>query len=339
MAELAHPSPLASLDSWEQLVESWPDPVLVYDSDDQRYLLVNDAAVRLLGYSHQEILGLKPHDLSHPDDAREIPAVIAEVDRKGSVRRPWRGVCKDGTVVWTEMTITRRRIDGRQVSQAIFRVLPDGPPKGKHADGQPAEIVPEEQLKILDQTSLAVVTLSRDGVVTHWSSGAADIYGFTADESMGRQVLDLARTDEDRAYLESLMGQHEQRDDWISRFTVRPPRGDPFEALITGAAIRTNDGELSGFLFVTAPIESAIKTTSTRMRRARVQCAACGREVAGTMRRKYCSEKCRQWAYYHRHLDAQRARSRQRHDRRRSDTDEGVSTDPSAGGIEGSPAS
>jgi hypothetical protein len=39
------------------------------------------------------------------------------------------------------------------------------------------------------------------------------------------------------------------------------------------------------------------------------------------MRRKYCSEKCRQWAYYHRHLDAQRERSRQRHERRRTEPD------------------
>jgi len=339
MAERAHPSLLASLDSWEQLVESWPDPVLVFDSDSQRYLLANDAAVQLLGYSRQEILELLPRDLSHPDDAREIPAVVAEAERAGSVRRPWRALCKDGTVVWTEMTITRRRIDGRFVSQGIFRILPEAPPNGKPDDDRPADIIAGEQFKILERTGLAVVTLSRDGVVTYWNGGAADIYGFTADESIGRQVLDLARTDEDRAYIESLMGQHEQRDEWISRFTVRPPQGDPFEALVSGSAIRTDDGELNGFLFVTAPIESPVKTTSTRMRRARVQCAACGREVAGTMRRKYCSEKCRQWAYYHRHLDAQRERSRQRHDRRRSEPDGGGSSDPSPDGVDGSPAS
>ena len=55
------------------------------------------------------------------------------------------------------------------------------------------------------------------------------------------------------------------------------------------------------------------------------------------MRRKYCSEKCRQWAYYHRHLDAQRERSRQRHERRRGGSEETeplgeLQTDPPVGG-------
>jgi PAS domain S-box-containing protein len=334
MAERAHLSPVLSLDSWEQLVASWPDPVLVFDGDNHQYLLANDAAVRLLGYSQEEILNLQPGDLCHPDDAREIPSVVAEAERTGSVRRPWRARCKDGTIVWTEMTLNRRRIDGRLVSQSLFRVLDKPPHNGQH-DGQAADVSAEQRLKILERTSLAVVTLDRDGVVTYWNSGAAELYGISPEESIGRQVLDLARNDEDRQYLQSLLGQHEQRDEWISRLTVRPPQAEPFEALVTGAAIRADDGQLNGFLFVTAPLEAPVKTTSTRMRRARVQCAACGREVAGTMRRKYCSEKCRQWAYYHRHLDAQRARSRQRHDRRRNEVEEGGSAADSAGGSAG----
>lgn len=38
-----------------------------------------------------------------------------------------------------------------------------------------------------------------------------------------------------------------------------------------------------------------------RQRRFTVDCLACGRRVAGTARRKYCSETCRQFAYYWRH--------------------------------------
>src|SRR5436190_1401073 len=126
MADRPHPSPVLDLSSWEQLVANWPDPVLVYDGDSQQYVVVNDAAVRLLGYTRDEILRLQPRDLSHPDDAREIPNVIAHVEREGSVRRPWRGLRKDGTVVQTVMTLTRRLIDGRFVSQGIFRVVDEG---------------------------------------------------------------------------------------------------------------------------------------------------------------------------------------------------------------------
>jgi PAS domain S-box-containing protein len=324
MAVRSHPTHLPDLRSLEQLVSSWPDAVLVYDSDSQRYLVANHAAERLLGYGREEIARLSPSDLSHPDDAREIPAVVEQAERDGSVRRPWRALRKDGTVVQTEMTLTRRLIDGRLLSQGILRVVDPKPgePAGPGVDviaDVTVDVSVEERLRILERTSLAVVMLDRGGVVTYWNAGAAEQYGLPAADAIGRQVLDLAQSAEDRAYVESLMNQHVKRDDWISRFTVhrRDQADRSYDAMVTCSAIRSNDGELSGFLFVAAPLEPSVRTASPRMRRVRVQCAACGREVAGTMRRKYCSEKCRQWAYYHRHLEAQRARSRQRHERGR----------------------
>src|SRR5689334_2591659 len=99
MAERVRTSDVSDLNSIEQLLAHWPDAVLLFDSDSQRYLFVIEAAERLLGYSRDELLGLLPTDLSHPDDARQIPTIIAQVERDGSVRRPWRGRRKDGTLV------------------------------------------------------------------------------------------------------------------------------------------------------------------------------------------------------------------------------------------------
>src|SRR4051794_3252673 len=107
----------ADLHSLEQLVLNWPDAVLVYDGEVRQYVVVNVAAEQLLGYTREEIQRLQPGDLSHPDDALEIPTVIATADRDGSVRRPWRARRKDGSTVDLEMTLTRTWIDGRPVSQ------------------------------------------------------------------------------------------------------------------------------------------------------------------------------------------------------------------------------
>jgi PAS domain S-box-containing protein len=329
MAELTHPLHPTDLGSLEQLVADWPDAVFVFDSDSQRYLFVNDAAERLVGYAREEILQLQPRDLSHPDDAREIPAVAAQAEREGWVRRPWRALRKDGTVVQTEMTLTRRRIDDRVLSQGIFRVVGDGMLVGAGTD-----VSTIERLKILERTRLAVVTLDREGVVTSWNAGATEQFRLAAHETVGRRVLDLARNEEDRAYVESLMSPHIVWDEWVSKLTIHPSNDAAYEAMVACSAIRSDDGELNGFLFVTAPLEMHGRKFPPRMRRARVQCAACGLEVAGTMRRKYCSEKCRQWAYYHRHLDAQRERSRQRHERRRGGPDDPESLEHAADGSE-----
>jgi PAS domain S-box-containing protein len=325
MAELPHHSHPTDLRSLEQLAEEWPDAMLTYDGDHERFLYANKAAARLLGYPRETIRQLHAKDISHPDDFAQIADVRARADLDGWVRRPWRIVRKNGTVVQTELTVTRRRIDSCIISQAVFR-LPEANHNGNgHTNG-----ASDKRLEILDRTTLAVVTLDREGIITSWNAAAAEHFQMAADETVGRQVRDLARSEEDLADVESLMSPHEDRDEWISRLTIRRPN-DEFEALVTCSAIRTENGELSGFLLITAPIDGSQRAAAPRMRRARVQCAACGREVAGTMRRKYCSEKCRQWAYYHRHLDAQRERSRQRHERRRSETEDASSQEGTIG--------
>ena len=323
MAEIPNPSRASELRSLERLLDDWPDAVFLYDEDGERFLFVNRAAERLLGYRRDEIMTLRLDDLSHPDDAPEISAVLAQADDDGWTRRPWRLLQKNGVTIQTEMTISRRVVDDRVVWQGIFRAVGDGLLAGTAADPSTAE-----RLKSIDRTGLAVVTLDREGVVTSWNAGATEHYHLEAHETVGRKVLDLAQTDEVRAYVQSLLSPHVERDEWVSRLTIHPPDDEAYEALVTCSAIRSEDGELSGFLMITAPLESTARASAPRMRRARVQCAACGREVAGTMRRKYCSEKCRQWAYYHRHLDAQRERSRQRHERRR----EAAEAPESAGG-------
>ena len=49
MAERLH---LIDLRAYEQLVEKWPDAVLMFDSDQKRYLFANEAAERLAELTH-----------------------------------------------------------------------------------------------------------------------------------------------------------------------------------------------------------------------------------------------------------------------------------------------
>ena len=218
MAEHPHPSHAPEIRSLEQLLDDWPDAVLLYDEDHERFLFVNRAAERLIGYRRDEIMALQPGALSHPDDAPEIPAVLAQAERDGWVRRPWRLLREDGATVQTELTFTRRVVDGRVISQGIFRVVGDGLLAGAAVDASAAE-----RLKSIDRTSLAVVTLDREGVVTSWNAGATEHFRLAAHETVGRRVLDLARNEEDRAYVASLMRPHAERDEWISRLTIHPP--------------------------------------------------------------------------------------------------------------------
>lgn len=302
-------TPVPDLGAYEQLVESWPDAVLVIDDQDQRYLVVNGAAEQLVGYGREEIRRLKPGELSHPDDLREITSLRTLVAQRGAVRRPWRMLHRDGSIVQTELTVSRQSIGGRGFTQIVFRPLSGPGPVLEASDWPP----------ILERTSLAVVAADREGIIRYWSAAAEGLYGWPASHAVGKDPRELITEEQPREELEAIIARVSERDEWAGRVTLYHRGGEPFEVMLTSSTIRAANGEPGGFVTVSVPVESS--TGTPRMRRARVHCAACGKEVAGTMRRKYCSEKCRQWAYYHRHLEAQRARSRQRHERRRAELD------------------
>ena len=72
---------------YRMLFESSPLPMWVFDASSLRYLAVNDAAVRLYGYSRDEFLGMTVEDL-RPQGAGEGEAFREFLRREsGSMQR------------------------------------------------------------------------------------------------------------------------------------------------------------------------------------------------------------------------------------------------------------
>jgi two-component system sensor histidine kinase UhpB len=57
---------------YRMLFESSPLPMWVLDDETLRFVAVNDAALRLYGYSREEFLGMSPADLRRPDERRDF---------------------------------------------------------------------------------------------------------------------------------------------------------------------------------------------------------------------------------------------------------------------------
>jgi diguanylate cyclase (GGDEF)-like protein/PAS domain S-box-containing protein len=99
---------------------------IALSSLDRRYLQVNRKLCEVLGYTHEELLAVRPSDVVHPDDlpkhADNITRLQAgEVDVcDGEIRY----VRKDGTTLWVSRTITVVRDAGGK-PQYFIRVIED----------------------------------------------------------------------------------------------------------------------------------------------------------------------------------------------------------------------
>ncbi|MGB7847604.1 MAG: PAS domain-containing protein [Candidatus Acidiferrum sp.] len=72
-----------------------PDYVTVVDSD-RRYVEVSDSFCKLVGYTREELLGMRYDDLTAPD-TNDIPTVLEQFSKLGRLHGLWMLVSREGT--------------------------------------------------------------------------------------------------------------------------------------------------------------------------------------------------------------------------------------------------
>lgn len=167
------------------------DAVLVA-TDDREYVDVNPAACELLGVSREELLGSRLEDFV-PEEQRD------------AAQEAWGGFIERGQM---EGEIVLRRADGA-LRVAEFRARAGFLP-GQHlsvlrdvTDRKRAEDKlkkSEEQHRLIVESALdyAIFATDADGGIATWPPGAAAVFGWAAEEVLGRPVAILF-VPEDRA--------------------------------------------------------------------------------------------------------------------------------------------
>jgi PAS domain S-box-containing protein len=87
-----------------------------------KYLMVNDKAARMLGYSKEELLTMSPRDIVPEDIARKVmPAVIQKLLRDGHATFESAHRRKDGSIYPIEVSTHTFRYGGKDVDLSIVR--------------------------------------------------------------------------------------------------------------------------------------------------------------------------------------------------------------------------
>ncbi|HEX6104616.1 MAG TPA: response regulator [Gemmatimonadales bacterium] len=95
------------------LFDDHPQPMWVFDVDTLAFLAVNDAAVRLYGYSREEFLEMTIMDIRPPDDVPAAPLGLGRGTRRAEVAlTPHQR--KDGSIVDMEIVSHELELDGRR---------------------------------------------------------------------------------------------------------------------------------------------------------------------------------------------------------------------------------
>jgi len=146
----------------------------------------NPAAERIYGYRAEEVVGRSVRMLQPPDGADDVSAILLRV-RHGERVEGYRTsrVRKDGRRIDVSLTVSPiRDAAGTVVGAATI------------ARDITAELEAERAVRrlaaIVEHTRDAIVGRTPDGIVTSWNRGAERLFGYAAEEMIGRPIQILA---------------------------------------------------------------------------------------------------------------------------------------------------
>lgn len=179
-------------------VERTPLAVIEWDTD-FRVLHWNPAAERIFGYTAAEAMGRHASFIV----AGEAKAAVDEVWRRllsgrGGERSTNSNVTKDGRAILCEWYNTALVTSGGKVI-GVASLVEDVTVRKQ------AELARTQLAAIVQSSHDAIIGKDLDGVITSWNPGAEKVYGYRAEEVVGKPVSILApegRTDEIAGLLE-----------------------------------------------------------------------------------------------------------------------------------------
>jgi PAS domain S-box-containing protein len=174
------------------IAENSPQGLIVIQ--DFRVIFANSAFARICGFSVEELLAFpreKVRGLIHPDDAEYIWKRYSDRLRgkPPAPRTECRGVRKDGSVIWIEVSSTIVEFDGKSAIQATVSDITER----KHAE-QALRESESRNRAVLNAVPDLMFQFHRDGTFFDYHAPAKDLY-LPPEDFMGKKASEVLPPD------------------------------------------------------------------------------------------------------------------------------------------------
>ena len=227
------------------VVENSSEMITIVDPDGTlRY--ANPAWERVLGYDSDEAIGtMNVFDHVHPDDLSHVLEETEKVPPEGGIftnEAEYRFRRKDGSWRWMEsmgtyllddpavggLVVTSRDVTERKEAEERLRF----------------------QAQLLGAVGESVIALDLDGRILYWNRAAEGMYGWSAEEAMGRRLREMVVPENLRGRAEDIAAQLRKGRSWEGQFEVRRRDGTTFTVEGTDTPVFGQDGGLVGVIGV-----------------------------------------------------------------------------------------
>lgn len=218
----------------------------------------SDQLYRLLGYEPNEFPPDKDrfYERVHPADASRVrDAVLSQVSRPRAWEVEFRIVVPGGAV--------------RRMVACIEPVLDqEGRLAGINGTAQDVtdrKLVEERlrmQAALLDSVGEAVIAVDLTGDILYWGPEAARLYGWEAEEVVGRRITEVIPTVNGSHDAADIMGDRAEGGRWAGTVELRRRDGSPFVAEITRTPVLDANGRLVALIGTSSDVSDREELTA-----------------------------------------------------------------------------
>jgi len=173
------------------IVSSAMDGIVAID-EQQRILLFNASAEKMFGRPAEEMLG-QPIDVLMPERFRSTHAHHIEVFGHTRVTRRAMGdlgaiygLRASGEEFPIEAAISQATVDGHRIFTVILRDITE-----RHRVEEALHASTTLVSSIVESSYDAIIGKTLDGTIISWNAGAQALFGYSAEEALGRSLLML----------------------------------------------------------------------------------------------------------------------------------------------------
>ncbi|MCW4046672.1 MAG: PAS domain S-box protein [Candidatus Bathyarchaeota archaeon] len=181
-----------SEEKYRELINKMNENVWVIDFDG-KFIDVNDAAVKVLGYSKDELLRMGPADIDSNLTKEQILNIIRNMPADRIQTFETLHTAKDGTKIPVEISSSLVTYQGKR---AILSIARDITERRRLEDALRAS---EEMFRAISTfASDAILLLDKTDKVIYWNLAAEKIFGYTREEAIGKKLTKLVVPPEHR---------------------------------------------------------------------------------------------------------------------------------------------
>ena len=233
----------------------------------QEIVLFNASAEQIFGWTAEQAIGksielLIPQRFheGHRHDVDQFGRGIIRNRRMG-VQRTVMAVRASGEEFPIEASISQTTINEKRIYTVILRDVTEAVRHRRQI---------EQQSQMLDQVSDAVSVVDVEGRITYWNLAATRLFGWTADEVLGRKSPETLFRGDPKVFSEMLR-ETDARGSWAGELTKVTRSGEPIIVEHRRTVLQDESGKVSGYLCIDIDITARKKRERAAHRSQRLE--------------------------------------------------------------------